>query len=163
MITAVLQKYWPANIVNPLAQGKLPFPRSDALALLEILHATRDNLNVDLRQSFPAWFKPLPLEWLLSYYPTPWPAAENEFHIPSSTDPVKRRHAGPQDRSVQPGRGTGHGGVRYQCAGNTGAARMVDERPVSDEGNVWHRVRVPVGQSVSARIELLSCAAGLPR
>jgi hypothetical protein len=75
--------------VNPLAQGKLPFPRSDALALLEILHATRDNLNVDLRQSFPAWFKPLPLEWLLSYYPTPWPAAENEFHIPSSTDPVK--------------------------------------------------------------------------
>jgi hypothetical protein len=89
VIAAVLQKYWPANVVKPLSQGKLPFPRSDVLALLEILHATRDNLNVDLRQSFPAWFKTLPLEWLLSYYPTPWPAAENEFHIPSSADPVK--------------------------------------------------------------------------
>ena len=88
-IGAVLQKYWPANVVSPLAKGKMPFPRSDALALLEILHATRDNLNVDLRQSFPAWFKPLALEWLLTYYPTPWPAAENEFHIPASTDPVK--------------------------------------------------------------------------
>jgi hypothetical protein len=89
VLAAVLQKYWPANIVNPLSQGKMPFPRSDALALLEILHATRDNLNVDLRQSFPSWFKPLALEWLLTYYPTPWPAAENEFHIPASTDPVK--------------------------------------------------------------------------
>jgi hypothetical protein len=89
VIATVLQKYWPAAIVKPLDQGKQPFPRSDVLALLEILHATRDNLNVDLRQSYAAWFKPLPLEWLLSYYPTPWPAAENEFHIPSSDDPVK--------------------------------------------------------------------------
>src|SRR3984957_18221317 len=52
VITPVLQKYWPAAVVNPLSQGKMPFPRSDALALLEILHVTRDNLNVDLRQSF---------------------------------------------------------------------------------------------------------------
>jgi hypothetical protein len=89
VMATVLQKYWPANVVTPLGQGKAPIPRGDVLALLEILHATRDNLNVDLRQSFPAWFKPLPLEWLLSYYPTPWPAAENEFHIPSSADPVK--------------------------------------------------------------------------
>jgi hypothetical protein len=89
IIATVLQKYWPAKIVTPLSHGILPFQRSEALALLEILHATRDNLNVDLRKSLPAWFKPLALEWLTSYYPTPWPAAENEFHIPSSTDPVK--------------------------------------------------------------------------
>jgi hypothetical protein len=88
-LAAVLQKYWAAAVVNPLSQGKLPFPRSDTLALLELLHATRDNLNVDLRQSYAAWFKPLALEWLLSYYPTPWPAAENEFHVPASLDPVK--------------------------------------------------------------------------
>jgi len=89
VLGTVLQKYWAAAVTTPLSQGKLPFPRTDALPVLEILHATRDNLNVDLRQSFPAWFKPLALEWLLQYYPTPWPAAENEFHIPSSTDPVK--------------------------------------------------------------------------
>ncbi len=89
VIAAVLQKYWPVSIVKPLAEGKMPFSRSDGLALLEILHATRDNLNVDLRQSLPAWFKPLALEWLMSYYPTPWPAAENEFHIPASADPVR--------------------------------------------------------------------------
>jgi len=88
-IASVLQKYWPASVVTPLSQGKMPFPRSETLALLEILHATRDNLNVDLRQTFPAWFKPMALEWLLTYYPTPWPAAENEFHIPASTDPVR--------------------------------------------------------------------------
>jgi hypothetical protein len=88
-LSAVLQKYWPAAVVTPLGEGKLPIARSDSLALLEILHATRDNLNVDLRRSFPAWFKPLALEWLLSYYPTPWPAAENEFHIAASSDPVK--------------------------------------------------------------------------
>jgi hypothetical protein len=88
-IAAVLQKYWPSAVVGPLSQGKPPFNRADSLAVLEILHATRDSLNVDLRQSFTSWFKTLPLEWLLNYYPTPWPAAENEFHIPASTDPVK--------------------------------------------------------------------------
>ena len=88
-IATVLQKYWPSAVVGPLSQGKAPFARADALAVLEILHATRDSLNVDLRQSFTSWFKTLPLEWLLNYYPTPWPAAENEFHIPASTDPVK--------------------------------------------------------------------------
>ena len=90
IIATVLQKYWPAKVVAPLSRGKLPFPRSESMALLEILHATRDNLGVDLRKSLPAWFKPLPLEWLLSYYPTPWPASENEFHIPSSADPVSK-------------------------------------------------------------------------
>ena len=88
-LASVLQKYWAAAVTNPLAHGKAPFPRSDALALMEILHATRDNLNVDLRQSSAPWFKPLALEWLLSYYPTPWPAAENEFHIAADVDPVK--------------------------------------------------------------------------
>ena len=91
-LAAVLQRYWPANVVAPLQHARLPFPRSDSLALLEILHATRDNLNTDLRETFPAWFKVLPLEWLLSYYPTPWPAAENEFHIPASADPVQGGH-----------------------------------------------------------------------
>jgi hypothetical protein len=89
IIAAVLQKYWPAKVIAPLSHGTMPFPRSEALALLEILHATRDNLNVDLRKSLPAWFKPLALEWLTSYYPTPWPAGENEYHIPASADPVK--------------------------------------------------------------------------
>jgi hypothetical protein len=88
-LAAVLQRYWPENVVAPLKQARMPFPRSDSLALLEILHSTSDNLNVDLRETFPAWFKPLALEWLLSYYPAPWPAAENEFHIPASADPVK--------------------------------------------------------------------------
>jgi hypothetical protein len=89
VLATILQKYWQATVVQSLSNGKVPFPRGDSLALLEILHATRDNLNVDLRQTFAAWFKPLPLEWLLTYYPTPWPAAENEFHIPASGDPVK--------------------------------------------------------------------------
>jgi hypothetical protein len=88
-VAAVLQKYWPTIVKGTLSKGQPPFPRADSMAVLEILHATRDNLNTDLRETFPAWFKVLPLEWLLNYYPTPWPAAENEFHIPASVDPVK--------------------------------------------------------------------------
>lgn len=88
VLSATLQKYWTTSVVGQLKQGKVPFPRTSSLALLEILHATRDNLNVDLRETFTVWFKPLPLEWLLSYYPTPWPAAENEYHIPASAEPL---------------------------------------------------------------------------
>ncbi len=51
--------------------------------MLEILHAVRDNLNFDLRDTFPAWFRQYPLMHLMAHYPAPWPGAENEFRIPA--------------------------------------------------------------------------------
>jgi len=58
-------------------------PRHEMYALFEILHAIRDNLNIDLRESAPASFRELPATLVLGYYPSPYPAAENEYRIPS--------------------------------------------------------------------------------
>jgi hypothetical protein len=67
--------------IKTLHAGKDPIARSQAFSLYEILHAIRDNLNADLREEYPRYFKELPLEHLLAYYPASFPAAENEFHI----------------------------------------------------------------------------------
>jgi len=42
----------------------------------------RDNLKIDLREDAPDYFKALPTDHLVSHYPAPYPAAENEFRIP---------------------------------------------------------------------------------
>ncbi len=84
-IAAFMNDTWPRVLVPAMRQGR-PIPRDDTFALLEIFHAVRDNLNADLRESFPAYFKTLPIYHLLSHYPPPWPAAENEYRIPAAKD-----------------------------------------------------------------------------
>ena len=49
-----------------------------------MLHAVRDNLNIDLRESAPEYFKALPIYDLVSYYPATFPAPEGEYRIPAS-------------------------------------------------------------------------------
>lgn len=71
------------SLLPALRTGKSSVLGADAYALLEIMHAIRDNLNFDLRETFPVWFRQHPLLHLLAHYPAPWPAAENEFHIPA--------------------------------------------------------------------------------
>jgi hypothetical protein len=78
---------WLGRIIPALKAGQPVIHAEDTYALLEIFHAVRDNLNADLREDFPAFFRQMPLIDLLSYYPPPWPAAENEFHIPFSVQP----------------------------------------------------------------------------
>jgi hypothetical protein len=65
---------------------------------MELLHVFRDNLNFDLRDTFPAWFKEYPLVHLMAHYPAPWPAAENEFRIPA--DPEIRKTGPNLDKAV---------------------------------------------------------------
>ena len=83
-VQAFLHDYWEGKIVPALRQKRNVIPREETYALFEILHVVRDNLNNDLRESYPAYFKGLPIYHLLSYYPASYPAAENEFHIPSA-------------------------------------------------------------------------------
>lgn len=85
VITAFMEDIWPRQMVPVMRQGH-PISRDDTFALLEIFHAVRDNLNVDLRESYPAYFKSLPIYHLLSHYPPPWPAAENQYRIPAVKD-----------------------------------------------------------------------------
>src|SRR5262249_32294117 len=53
----------------------------ELFALLEILHAVRDNLTIDLREAAPDYFKELPKFQVLGNYPAPLQAPENEYRI----------------------------------------------------------------------------------
>jgi hypothetical protein len=77
---------WQERVIPALKSGQPIITRRDAYPLLELLHAVSDGLNMDLRQDFSEYFRQLPLFFLLSNYPAPYPASENEFRIPYSPD-----------------------------------------------------------------------------
>jgi hypothetical protein len=82
-LEAVFEGFWNGTFIASLREAKTSVPNADAYAMLEILHVVRDNLNFDLRDTFPAWFKQYPLLHLMAHYPAPWPGSENEFRIPA--------------------------------------------------------------------------------
>lgn len=84
----VAREWWPA-VARDLEAGKPAVTRNDTYALFELLHAFRDNLNVDLRTGAPHFFKALPADYLLCNYPPPYPAAENEYRIPAFPGPAE--------------------------------------------------------------------------
>lgn len=83
-IKYVAETWWKSKIMPQLLAGQNPFPkREDLYAMLEILHSIRDNTRTDIREGAGKWFEELAPMQLLSYYPQPWPAAENEYRIPA--------------------------------------------------------------------------------
>jgi hypothetical protein len=78
----IIEGWWRKQTAPTLAQGRDLAPGPDTLALIELLHAVRDNLNIDLRESAGGYFKQLPQFYVSSHYPAPFPAAENEYRIP---------------------------------------------------------------------------------
>jgi hypothetical protein len=88
VLSEIVQKWWRAQIVPQLATRPQPaLPREQRYALYEMLHALRDNVKVDLRESAAGYFKDLPLAHLTGHYPAPFrapenDASENEFLIP---------------------------------------------------------------------------------
>jgi hypothetical protein len=80
----VVLKWWRGAVVPAVKRGRNPLPREDMYALLEMLHAIRDNTNVDLREAIPKYFQMLPAAQILSYYPATYPAPENEYRIPAT-------------------------------------------------------------------------------
>jgi hypothetical protein len=79
----VVEQWWRGRIDSALNTGHDAIPRDQLLALFEILHAVRDNLKLDLRDSAPAYFRDLPASLMFAYYPSPYPAAGNEYYIPA--------------------------------------------------------------------------------
>ncbi len=78
-----IEDWWRKQIQPQLRDGKNPFERkADLMAAVEFLHAVRDNLRADLREGSVKWFENLAPLLVLSYYPAPWPSAENEYRIP---------------------------------------------------------------------------------
>jgi len=90
----VVRQWWKGEMAPALAAGRDVVARDDFYPLFEMLHAVRDNFNIDLRESAPAFFKPLPIYDLVSYYPATYPAPEGEYRIPATKeagDPDVRR------------------------------------------------------------------------
>jgi len=80
----VVRSWWNKEMVPGLKAGRDLIPRESIYALFEIMHAVRDNTNVEMRDSFQGYFKGLPIFDLLSYYPATFAAPEGEYRIPAS-------------------------------------------------------------------------------
>jgi hypothetical protein len=78
------------SVLKPIVEdwwraGKPAIPREQMYAFYELLHAVRDNLTIDMRESAPAYFKNLPLDHMTSHYPEPFPGTDNDFLVPVYT------------------------------------------------------------------------------
>jgi hypothetical protein len=86
----VYETFWTGSFMPALRDAKTHVSSADAYPMLELMHCFRDNLNFDLRETFPKWFRDYSLTHILAYYPEPFPAAENEYRIPADTEIDKR-------------------------------------------------------------------------
>jgi len=78
----VIVKWLRGTVVKRIENGQQAIPREQFYALYELMHAVRDNLKIDLRESAPGYFKTLPVDELAGHYPLPLDAAENEYRVP---------------------------------------------------------------------------------
>jgi hypothetical protein len=78
----VAQKWWRGGFARSLADGGTVPQLSEVYTLLEMLHAVRDNLKIDLRDDALDYFAHLPIYLIAANYPAPYRAPENDFRIP---------------------------------------------------------------------------------
>jgi hypothetical protein len=78
----IVKDWWRKQIAPGLTSGQRVIAHAEAYPLLELLHAIRDNINIDLRDDARPYFKDFAASRILSYYPPTYPAPENDFHIP---------------------------------------------------------------------------------
>ena len=82
VLRLIVDQWWRREIVPALRAKGRAIPRDDVYPLFELMHVIRDNLNIDMREDAEGYFKELPEERLLSYYPAPFLTAENEYRVP---------------------------------------------------------------------------------
>jgi hypothetical protein len=78
VLKKIVQQWWRAGI----AKNQGAIPREQIYSLYEMMHAIRDNLKIELRETSGEYFKTLPIDHLVGHYPSPFEAAENEYRIP---------------------------------------------------------------------------------
>jgi hypothetical protein len=74
--------WWRKQTGPALKSGARTLTRPEVYPMFEILHAVRDNANIDMREDAAKYFQELPAYLLLSYYPAVYPAAENDYRVP---------------------------------------------------------------------------------
>ena len=88
--------WWRGTMVPELASGRATLARDDAYPLFEFLHAMRDSTILDLREELPRYFRNLPLEHMISYYPAPYQGTDGLYFLgatSNSGDPDLRQAA----------------------------------------------------------------------
>ena len=83
LLREAVTQWWRKDFAPELGTPAAYIDGGDVFPLAEILHAVRDNLNIDLREARIEWFEKLPAYHVASHYPAPYPAAENEYRIPA--------------------------------------------------------------------------------
>lgn len=75
ILKPLVEQWWRGGAAQRVA-------RDDEYPLMELLHAMRDNVTVDLREAAPVYFRDLPIDHLMAYYPAPFRGDENDFFVP---------------------------------------------------------------------------------
>jgi hypothetical protein len=78
----LVKEWWRKRIAPALVTGRRVVTHAEVYPLMELLHAIRDNIGIDLREDARRYFKDFAASRLLSYYPPTYSAPENDFHIP---------------------------------------------------------------------------------
>lgn len=81
-LSGLVQQWWRGDMAPALGGGRTLLPLWDLYSLIEIMHAIRDNLRIDLRDDALDYFAHLPTYLIAGNYPAPYQAADNEFRIP---------------------------------------------------------------------------------
>jgi hypothetical protein len=80
----VVRQWWNGRTIAMLKASRHVIAREDAYPLWELMHGLRDSTNIDLRESYPRFFKDFPIEHLISHYPAIYEGPENEYRIGAS-------------------------------------------------------------------------------
>jgi len=78
VLKGIVRDWWRAGVVKNIRS----IPREQTYLLYELMHAIRDNLKIDLRESAREYFATLPVDHLVGHYPSPFEAPENEYRVP---------------------------------------------------------------------------------
>ena len=78
------EQHWKPEILPALLRGELLNQGFEQIAVMEICHVIRKNLERDLWRDAPDVFRPLPRHLMLQYYPEPLQTEEGLFRRPAA-------------------------------------------------------------------------------
>jgi len=82
ILSALVEQWWRGAVMKRVEKGVPAAPREQFYAMYEMMHAIRDNLKIDLRETASAYFKTAPIDHLSGHYPPPLQSPENEYRVP---------------------------------------------------------------------------------
>jgi len=116
-LSDLIEHWWRGGFARSLGNGGTQPTLPEIYPLLEILHAIRDNLKIDLRDVSPGYFAYLPKYLVIGNYPASYRAPENDFRIPMYLGSVDASKAQPDLKRAALARAAGLSMVAYDTNG----------------------------------------------